>query len=175
MPWSLCFLCLPLLFTICLARVPPAGWTPPAPLPRPGAAPGPPLEQCRTPSGATRVRSLLCICLESPLPPSQAQMGPWPSPLQGTSKGGFVDRNVSYRRQGWAQDSSAFQTASLFTPGLGLFGKDSSELSWEPGRSGGPSLFGFMRALCKVNSVLLGTSLAPFGAPTYSVCSGGIL
>ena len=99
------------------------------PSPNLGLSRGPPLEQCRTPSGATRVRSLLCICLESPLPPSQAQMGPWPSPLQGTSKGGFVDRNVSYRTQGWAQDSSAFQTASLFTPGLGLLRKDSSELS----------------------------------------------
>ena len=57
------------------------------PSPSLGLPRGPPLEQCRTPSGATRVRSLLCICLESPLPPSQAQMGPWPSPLQGTSKG----------------------------------------------------------------------------------------
>ena len=124
MPWGLRLLCLPLLFTICLARVPPAGWTPPTPLPQPGAAPGPPLEQCRMPSRVAWVRSLLCICLETPFPPSQAQMGPWPRPLQGTSKGGFVDRNVSYRRQGWMQDSSAFQTASLFTPGLGLLGKD---------------------------------------------------
>lgn len=47
----------------------------PNPLPSLRAAPGPPSEQCREPSGA-RVRPLLCVCLAASFPPSPAQMGP---------------------------------------------------------------------------------------------------
>lgn len=110
-----------------------ACWQGPTCSPPPaGSCRGPPLEQCRTPSGAW-VRALLCVRLGTALPhsqtqPSQAQMGAWPKPLQGTSEGDFVDRNVGDRRQGWPQGTTASQTPSLFTPALGFLSRDGSEL-----------------------------------------------
>ena len=89
----------------------------------------------------------------NPSPSQPSPDGPLAEALAGDIKGRLCGQECEFQKTGMDAGQLGFPDASLLTPGLGLLGKDSSELLWEPGRSGGPSLFGFTRALSKVNSV----------------------
>ena len=108
MPWGLRLLCLPLLFTICLARVPPAGWTPPTPLPNLGLPRGLPQNNTgRHRGGLGQVSALHPPGNPSPSQPSPD--GPLAEALAGDIKGRLCGQECELQKTGMDTDSSAFQ------------------------------------------------------------------